>query len=224
MSEVALSAEIRTQTGKGPARRLRAAGKVPATMYGAGAEPLSLAVDERALRQTLGTSAGLNVLIDLKVDGESHLALARELHKHPVRGSYVHIDFVVVDRYKPITADVPLHIEGESHGVKEGGVIEHHLWNVHVECLPTAVPDRLTVDISNLGIGDSVRVGDIPVTAGVTILTPADEIIASVVVPQVLKTEEEVVEEALGVAEGAPAEGEAAAGAPAEGEPTGEEG
>jgi large subunit ribosomal protein L25 len=214
VAELALSADVREGRGKGPARKLRAVGKVPAVLYGHGIDAVSLSVDARQLVHTLSTDAGANVLIDLQVDGNAHLTLARSIERDPIRGTIIHVDFLKIARDQTIAVDVPVHFEGESHGVKEGGVLEHHLWQLHLECLPGDVPERINVNVSTLGIGDMLRVGDIRPPQGVTFLTSDDEVIVSCVVPQVLVVEEPVAEEAL-------AEGEEAAaaeeGAPAEG-------
>jgi large subunit ribosomal protein L25 len=214
VAEVSLQAEARSDTGKGVARKLRAAGKVPAVMYGRGAEPASLAVDARSLSQALATDSGVNVLIDLHVDGEAHLAMARQLDRHPVRGDIRHVDFLLIDRTKKIAVDVPIHIEGDSPGIKEGGVLEHHLWQLHLESLPGQVPERINVDIGRLAIGDVIRVEDVPVPEGVTMLTAGDEIIVTCVIPQVMKVEEEVAEVAEGEEVAAAEGGEAPAEAP----------
>ncbi|MCA1833672.1 MAG: 50S ribosomal protein L25/general stress protein Ctc [Actinomycetota bacterium] len=214
--EVSLSAEPRSGTGKGVARKLRAAGKVPGNLYGASGDPVAIAVDARLLGQALHTDAGRNVLIDLKIDGETHLSMARELQRDPLKGTFIHVDFLRINRNQAITVDVPIHVEGESPGVKEGGVVDHHLWNVRVECLPGNVPESLIADISNLALGSSLHVSDLALPDGVTMLTNEEEIVLSVVVPQVLKVEEEVPAEAV---EGVEGEAAAAApeGAPAEG-------
>lgn len=204
MAEVALQAEVRDGRGKGPARRLRAQGKVPGTLYGRGLDAVSVAVDARELAHTLSTDAGANVLIDLKVGSDSHLTLARALDRDPLRGTILHVDFLKIARDVAITVDVPLHFEGEARGVKEGGgVLEHHIWQLHVECLPGNVPERINIDISRLNLGDSVRVSDVTAPDGVTVLTAADDIIVACVVPQVLKLEEEVPAEAVVGEEGA---------------------
>lgn len=217
MAEVALNADVREGRGKNAARKLRAQGKVPATMYGRGTDAVALAVDARSLQHTLSTDAGVNVLIDLQVDGASHLTLAREVARNPVRGDILHVDFLKIAHDQVITVDVPIHLEGDSPGVKEGGVLEHHLWQLAVECLPTNVPERMNVDISSLGIGDTVRVAHVTVPEGVTILTDPDEILLTCVVPQ-LRLEAELEEAAP---EAAAAEGEAAPAAEApEGETT----
>jgi large subunit ribosomal protein L25 len=228
--EVVLQAEARPGTGKSVTRKLRAAGKVPAVLYGRGLEPLALTVDRLALSKVFKTDAGRNVLIDLKVDGDNHLTLARDLQRDPLRGTIVHVDFLKIARDVAIEVDVPIHITGESPGVKEGGVIEHHIWSVHVSCLPTSVPDRLDADVSGMVIGDMLRVGDLAIPEGVTILTNPEEAVLGVVVPQVLKVEEEVPaeaelaegEEAAAAAEGA--EGEEGAAPAAEGGGESEEG
>lgn len=209
--EVTLDAEARPGTGKGVNRKLRAAGKVPGVIYGRGSTPTPVAVERMALMRAFKTDAGRNVLIDIKLEGETHLTLARELQRNPVGGAILHVDFLKIARDVAIEVDVPIHIEGESPGVKEGGVIEHHLWNVRVSCLPTNVPDRLTADVSRMIIGDMLRVGDLITIEGVTILTDAEEAVLGVVVPQVLQVEEPVA------VEGELAEGEEAAEA-AEGE------
>jgi large subunit ribosomal protein L25 len=202
VAEVALQAEVRQERGKGPARRLRAAGKVPGTLYGRGIDAVAVKVDARELNHTLSTDAGLNVLIDLKVGSDTHLTLARSLDKHPIRGTILHVDFLKIARDVAITVDVPVHFDGEARGVKEGGVLEHHLWQLHVECLPGNVPERINIDVSNMDIGSIIRVADVHVPDGVTMLTPEEEIIVGCIVPQILKVEEEVPEEEGLVAEG----------------------
>jgi large subunit ribosomal protein L25 len=203
--ELKLEAEPRQASGKGGARKLRATGRVPAVVYGHGAEPMHLSIDARELFHLLHTDAGANVLVDLRLDGESILAMPREVQRDHLRGRFVHVDFLRVARDERITVDVPVHLVGESHGVKEGGVVEHHLWTVQVECLPTAVPSAIEADITAIGLNESLKVSELTASDGVTILTPEDETIVSVVPPQILRVEEEEA------AEGEEAEGEAAA-------------
>lgn len=226
MAEVALKAEVRSERGKGPARRLRASGKIPGTLYGRGIDAVAVTVDARELDHTLSTDAGANVLIDLKVGSDNHLTLARSLDRHPLRGNVLHVDFLKIARDVAITVDVPVHFDGEARGVKEGGVLEHHLWQLHIECLPGNVPERINIDVTAMDIGSIIRVSDVSALEGVTILTGEEEIIVTCVVPQVLQVEEvapveegEVPEGEEGVvAEGAEgAEGEAG-GAAGEGE------
>jgi large subunit ribosomal protein L25 len=227
--EVKLKGEKRDGAGKGVARKVRAVGKVPAILYGGGIDPLTLTVESGDLWHALHTDAGSNVLIDLAVDGQKYLTMPREVQRDIVRGSILHVDFLRIRKDVAIQVDVPVHLTGESTGVKQGGVVEHHLWELRVECLPTEVPESIVADISKLDIGDALYLRDLRIPGNVTVLTPEDEIIVSVVPPPVLKLEEEVpeeeaaAEEAAEGEEGAPAEGEAPA---AEGQPPagGEEG
>ncbi|MGH2784481.1 MAG: 50S ribosomal protein L25 [Actinomycetota bacterium] len=224
--EVTIQAEARPGTGKGVARKLRSVGKVPAVLYGRGMDPLAVAVDRMSLIRAFKTDAGRNVLIDLEVQGDTHLTLARELQRDPVRGTILHVDFLKIARDEAIEVDVPIHIEGEAPGVKEGGVIEHHIWSVRVSCLPGNVPERMEADVSKMVIGDMLRVGDLRAVEGVTVLTNPEEAVLGVIVPQILKVEEEApaaeaVEGVEGEAAAEGAEGEEAA--PAEGAEGGKE-
>ena len=208
--ELKLDAEPRQVSGKGGARKLRAAGRVPAVVYGHGADALHLSVDARDLFHLLHTDAGANVLVDLRLDGDTILAMPREIQRDHLRGRFVHVDFLRVARDETITVEVPVHLVGESHGVKEGGVVEHHLWTVQVECLPTDVPTAIEADITKLGLNESLKVSELSAPAGVTILTSEDETIVSVVPPQILRVEEEEAEE--GEEAGAEAAAEGATG------------
>jgi large subunit ribosomal protein L25 len=214
--EFKLEAEKRDGTGKGVARKLRAQGQVPAVLYGHGMAPVSVSVDAKDLGHALHTDAGANVLVDLHVGSDKHLVLAREIQRNHLRGDFLHVDFLVIRRDEKITVQIPINVEGESPGVKQGGVVEHHLWEISAESLPGDVPQSIEVDISKLEIGDSFRVGDLATLAGVTIFTPAEETILSVVTPQVLEVEEAEAEgaEVAEGEEGAPAaEGEGGEGA-----------
>jgi large subunit ribosomal protein L25 len=231
MAEVKLTAESREGVGKGAARKIRAAGKVPAVLYGPALEPMRLAVDALQLWHALHTDAGTNVLINLAVDGDTFLTMPREVQRDIVRGTLLHVDFLRIRRDVAIQVDVPVLLIGESVGVKEGGVVEHHLWELRVECLPTQVPESIEADISSLAVGDSLHVSDLSIPQHITLLTPAEETLVSVVPPPVLEVEEVAPEEEEGevpegeVPEGeAPPEGEAAEGeAPAAEEPGGDE-
>jgi len=213
MSEYKLAAAPRHQTGKGAARRTRAGGRVPAVLYGHGMEPLHLSVDSREFTFALRTDAGANVLLDLDVDGQSHLALAKEIQRHPVRGTFLHIDFLAVRRGERLRVSVPVHLVGEAPGVREGGILGHDMHQINVEAEVTDVPEAIEADISGLGIGDFVRVSDLSAPAGVTILDDPDATVASVSAPTV-EAEPAEAEEAEEGAEAA--EGEEAAEPPAE--------
>jgi large subunit ribosomal protein L25 len=215
-----LKAEPRDGTGKGAARKLRAGGRIPAVVYGRGSDAMHLTVDAKDLFHILHTDAGMNVLIDLRVNSDQMLAMPREVQRDHIRGTFIHVDFLRIAHDEKITVEVPVHLVGESHGVKEGGVVEHHLWNLEVECFPQDVPSAIEADISALGIGDSLKMSDLKFSDKITVLTPMDETIVSIVHPQVLVVEEEVAEEVEGeeAAEGAEGAAEETGRAPAEGE------
>jgi large subunit ribosomal protein L25 len=203
MAEVKLAAKKRTATGKGPARQARLAGRVPATLYGHGIEPVSIDLDRRELITAFHTDAGMNVLLDIEIDGGNTLAIARELQRDPVKGTLLHADFVMVDRAQEIEVEVPLHLVGESTGVKAGGVLEQPLFTLHVRCTVTDVPDGIDADISALDIGDSLRVEDLSPDVNFTILNEPDLPIAIVAAP-ISEEEFEAMEAEAGVEQEAP--------------------
>ena len=213
-----LKADQREETGKGAARKIRASGRVPAVVYGHGVDALHVTVDAKELFHLLHTDAGMNVLVDMRVNSDNFLAMPREIQRDHIRGQFLHVDFLRIKRDEKISVEVPIHVVGESHGVKEGGVVEHHLWTLHLECFPQDVPTSIEADISALGINESLKVTDLQIPDNITLLTPSDEAVVSVVPPQVLRVEEELeAEEGAEVAEGEAAEGaegeEAAQGA-----------
>jgi large subunit ribosomal protein L25 len=215
MSEYKLAAENRADAGKGAARRLRAAGRVPAVLYGHGTKPKSLSIDARELSHALRTEAGVNVLLELQVGRTKQLALAKEIQRHPVRGTFTHIDFILVRRGEKVHVAVPVHLVGEAPGVREeGGIADQDLYQVNVEAEVTAVPDAVEVDVSGMRIGDVLRVGDLKAPAGSTILDDPEASVVSVVPPAVEPAPEEAEEAEVEAAEGetpAAAEGEAPA-------------
>jgi len=189
---------------------------VPAVLYGQGVEPVALSVDAREMFHILHGAAGANALVDLAVDGQEHLVLAREIQRDHIHNSLIHIDFLAVSRTQTITANVPVNETGEAAGVKEGGVVEHHLREIAVECFPQDVPDHIEIDISDLELGGMVHVSDLVAPEGVTILTSPEDAVLSIITPAVLRTEADL---SVPGAEGAEVpEGEEAAAAPAEGE------
>jgi large subunit ribosomal protein L25 len=205
--EQKLKAERRDGAGKGFARKVRASGRVPAVVYGHGIDPLHVSVDAKDLFHVLHTDAGTNVLVDLRVDGQNFLAMPREIQRDLIRGRFIHVDFLRIARDEKIHVEVPVHLVGESHGVKEGGVVEHHLWDLQLECFPQDVPPHVEADITRLGINESLKVGELRTPEKCTVLTSPDEVVVSVVPPQVLRVEEALPPE-LAEAEGEAAEAE----------------
>lgn len=204
MSETALVVEARAGLGKGVARKLRAAGRIPAVLYGRGRDSLPLAVDPRALDRILRAS-GANALLDLTVEGRPELgdtvALVKDLQRDPLRGVILHADFYAVDLTRTVTVDVPVHLTGKPRGLDFGGILEHTLREIALECLPRAIPEAIEVDVTALEVGDVIHVRDLALPEGVTLVTDADLGVVHVALPQ---------------AEAAPAEA-AAAAVPAEG-------
>jgi large subunit ribosomal protein L25 len=195
--QVTLTAESREGRGKGEGRRLRRAGRVPAVAYGAGLDATPVSVDALELYHALRTDAGLNALIRLEVDGDTHLTLARQLQRHPVRREIMHVDFVVVDRTRKVTVDVPINLVGNAPGADEGGVVDQVRFDVPVEVLPLEVPDSIDLDISDMQVGDVKRLGDLNLPEGVELLDDLEYAVVSLYVPQAEVPEDEVAEDAL---------------------------
>jgi large subunit ribosomal protein L25 len=218
--EAVLDAVKRNTKGKNEARRLRAAGKIPATLYGAqkaGEQPApeSVSVDPKPFMRILHSASGLNTLITLKVQGAGDArVLVKNVQLDPISNHPLHADFYRVNMDRKITVTVPIALRGESRGVKQdGGVLDFVHREIEVEVLPANIPDKIEVDISELGIGDSVHVRDLAANAAWTPLSDPDMMIVHVVV---IKVVEEAAPAAAEGAEGAPAAG-AAAAAPAAG-------
>jgi large subunit ribosomal protein L25 len=208
--QVTLTAKPRTGRGKGEARRLRRDGRVPAIAYGTGLDATAVSVDGLELYHALRTDAGLNALIRLEMGDDTHLTLARELQRHPVRRDIMHVDFVAVDRERTVTVDVPLHLEGDAQGADEGGVVDQVLFSVSVEVLPLEVPDVLTLDVSDMQVGDVKRLEDVALPDGVTLLEDPDRTVVSVYIPSAEVPEDTVAEEEAASVEEAAEAAEAA--------------
>jgi large subunit ribosomal protein L25 len=220
MEEVTIAAEVGRPTGSRPSRRLRTAGKVPAVLYGHGTDPMALAVDSRELRNALTGEAGLNALITLRVDSESHLAMARHLQRHPVKGTVDHVDFVIVRRDEVVTAEVPITLVGEATEVNQNdGIIEQQIFSLTIKAKPLDIPAGLEADISGLVIGEAVRVADLKLPSGVETEVDPEE---AVVVGQPPAAEELPAAPAEG--EEVPEGEEGAAAAEGEGAPAAEGG
>jgi large subunit ribosomal protein L25 len=208
--ETKLKAEKRDDTGKGVARKLRAAGRVPGVLYGHGLDPVKLSVDARDMTHLLHGAAGGNALVDLVVDGQDHLAMAREIQRDHIHNTLIHVDFLAVSRTEKITVNVPVIEIGEAVGVREGGVVEHHLREVSVECFPQDVPEQIEIDITDIELGGMVHVSDLTPPDGVTILSNLEDAVLSVVTPAALRVEADLSvpgEEGVVPAEAAEEEG-----------------
>jgi large subunit ribosomal protein L25 len=221
-----LVAEPRSAAGSRPAGRLRREGKVPAVMYGLETETANLAVNHRELAHILAGESGANTLITLRVDGEEHLTLARQIQRHPTRGDLLHVDFIRVRRDVAVAAEVPVHLEGEPEGVRDGGILEQLVFTLSIEAKPEDIPPGIEVDVSALHIGDQLRIEDLRLPPGVAVQQEPDELVVQVIVPRVAEEPEAEEAEAVEAVEGEVPEGEEGEAAPAaeagEGESGGE--
>ena len=205
-----VSLEItKREIGKSVSRGLRRQATVPGVLYGSGRQPMTVVVNEKALEKASSTHAGLNVLIDLNLEGgEKVLARICDYQADPIKRNFTHVDFQALDLNKKISADVPIHFEGKAIGVKEGGVLLMDRRNLQIKCLPLAIPENILIDISELKIGDSIHIDDVKLPSGVECPHETNFGVVSVVAPM----KEEVAAPAAAV-EGAPVEGAAAPGA-----------
>ncbi len=210
--ELKLKARARSETGKGAARKLRALGEIPAVMYGHNMEPRPLAVRREDLQDAIHGSAGLNVLLDLQVvDGKNkanHLVMIKELQRHPFKERLLHVDFLKVARDEKVTMKVPVAVSGEedSVGLRAGGTLQHNVWEIEVQCLPSQVPDHVKAEVSEVAIGEHITVGQLKVPEGVTVLTDPEDVVLTILAPRLAAAGEEAAEEEAAKEEAAPAE------------------
>ncbi|MEM9861619.1 MAG: 50S ribosomal protein L25 [Myxococcota bacterium] len=167
METTTLQAEVRSESGKGPARRLRAAGKLPAVIYGPGLGPIPLTVDPVQLRRTLEGPRGRNSVFTVPLDGTDHLAMVKDLVVEPVSRSLIHADFYTVSTDRAVVCEVPLTTTGRAAGVVAGGKLKQTRRTVSIRCTPDRIPESLTVDVTNLEIFEAIRVRDLTLEDGV---------------------------------------------------------
>lgn len=184
--QVKLTAERRTALGRSAVRKLKAAGSVPAVMYGSKDKPEALQVSRRDINALLSHAAGENILVELEIEGKNRLALVQEVQHAPLGGAVLHIDFHAVSQDEVIEADVPLEPMGTANGVKNmGGLLEQSLRTLAIECLPRDLPDVIRVDVSELNIGDAIHVREIQLPSGVSTRVQPDLTAFSVLAPTV---------------------------------------
>lgn len=194
MQRVDLNAEERKDFKKGAAGRLRRMGKIPAIVYGH-REPKAVSIDEVEFNRKFHTVSE-NVLINLKTDDETYDVLVKNYQEDILADRIMHIDFYEIEKGKLLRTHVPVHIEGTSPAVKEGGILDHRLQELEVECMPQDIPEVFTVDVSNLESGDAIHVSDIEVPDGVKIMNNEDQVIVGITHAKVeLVEEEEELEE-----------------------------
>jgi large subunit ribosomal protein L25 len=210
-----LVAEARTVIGSRPAGRLRREGKVPAVMYGLETDTANLTVPGRALDHILAGESGANTLITVKVNGEEHLTLARQIQRHPTRGDVLHVDFIRVRRDVAVAAEIPIHLVGEPEGVRDGGVLEQLVFTLSIEAKPEDIPPGVEVDVSAMNIFDQLRIEDLRLPAGVAVQHEPDELVVQIVMPRVVEEPEPEEAEEGEEVEGEVPEAEEGEGAPA---------
>ncbi len=168
MSQATLNATTSRTTGSRSSRRLRASGSIPGVIYGEGVSPVSVTVDAKEFRTAVSGDQGLNTLITLTADSTSYIVMAREIQRHPVRGTVAHIDFQVVDPNKPVVVEVPLHMIGDAVEVRHADFeVDQQMFSLLVRARPDLIPTHVDVDISDLRVGASIRVGDVVLGDGV---------------------------------------------------------
>ena len=208
MERIELAVQVREATGKGVARQLRRTGFIPGVVYGAKTDSIPLSIDASKFMQSIKGDAGSNAIINLVLEGSSQeepkVVMIRDMQVAPVSHDILHVDFQVIKLEEEVEVAVAVELVGKAEGTKEGGILQQVEREIEVRCLPLNIPEKIEVDISSLGIGDSIHVSDIPANEGFEILSAGDKTIATVASP--LAEEEEVVPE-----EEAEAEGEEAA-------------
>lgn len=200
-SEAKLKATPREDTGKGPNRKLRAAGRVPGVVYGHNEKTRKLSLDAHELETLFSRISVENTIIKLDIQGEKGdvQALVREVQAHPVKGDLVHVDFYQIHAGEKVDVQIPVHLTGTAVGVKAGGVMDHQIHELPIRCLPAAIPESIDVDVSKLDIGDSIHVGDLTFPADVEVEMDADRTVCSVVAPAVLEVAEPSTDEEEGI-------------------------
>lgn len=209
-----LETKSRVGAGKGPARRTRAEGLVPACVYGKHLEkPISIAINGKELRAAINTPKKLNTVIGLKIDGKEHAVLVKDYQLDPVSKELLHADFIDVRENEQVKVNLPVVLIGKSIGVAEGGILSQMRRELEVWALPGAIPLNIEVDVSPMKIATALHINDVKLPAGITVKTHVNFTIAVVTAPEVEKVAEVVA--AAPVAGAAPAAGAAGAAAPA---------
>jgi large subunit ribosomal protein L25 len=213
MERMNLKAQIRDEIGKGSVKKLRRQKFIPAVIY-KGKNSQNIKIAEQDFFDIIHTKAGENVIVNLHVAADTahhkerssaktsrraRTAIIKEIQYHPIRGNVLHIDFNEISLTEVLTVKVPIAVKGEAEGIKEGGVLEHILWEIEIECLPTQIPENIPVDVTPLKIGDSILVKDLQLPEGIRVLSDPETTIITLAAPHVeevteVKPEEEMAE------------------------------
>jgi len=217
LEKIDLKASVRESVGNGPARVLRRAGQIPAILYGRNTEPVLLSVNSKELEQVLSKGSFGQFILNLVIQNGKQVtkaAMIKELQTHPVSGHLIHIDFYEIDMQRQIRVMVPVVTRGKSVGVEEGGMLNIVRREIEVFCLPGDIPESFEIDISELDIGDSIHLEDLPLGENVEVDSDVNYTVVTVLSPKVeeveaVEEEEEGLEEGEEGAEGEAAESEA---------------
>lgn len=191
MAKHKLSVEKRTVTGTGKLNALRAQKIVPGVIYGAGIENINIQVAASSLRTLLSESASEHILVDLQFGNESTLALLQDIQHNFLSDTVTHVDFLAVKDSTEITSLVPLVLTGDAAGLAQGGIVDQTVYELHIKCQVKDLPEEISVDISSLQVGDTLRAGDLKLPAGVVTTMHADDNIVTVVSPKAEGAESE---------------------------------
>jgi large subunit ribosomal protein L25 len=208
MAEISITAKSREERGKNAARRIRREGLIPAVVYGGKGDSMAVAVDPKALQKVLRSEAGRNAILKLEIGGKGATnAILKSWQVDPIREHFLHADFYRIAMDVAIRVTVPIVTKGEARGVKvDAGILELVIREIEVECLPGDIPERIEIDVTDLGLNDALRVSDIPAIAKVKVLESPEQVVVHVV------SVKEEVEPAAAAA--APTEGEVVAATP----------
>ena len=181
--DITVAAEVRATRGKNEAHRTRHAGQIPAVVYGAYQDPVSIAVNPREIVRIIKSATGSNTIFNLQINGGDRTpVMVVDQQIDPIKGTLLHADFKRIDLTKRLRVVVPVHTEGEPKGVKQqGGLLEIVTRSVEIECLPDDIPEHFTIDVTELMLGQNRRAGDIPLAGSVKLVSSPDSVIAHVV-------------------------------------------
>lgn len=186
-----LKATTRKRSGSGRLKQMRREGWLPSVIYGKGSENLNLKVDAKTFSDILARSSSENIIFNLEIEGHgTRLAFLQSLQHNALTEKVMHADFRAIDENTEITAHIPTHLNGESIGVKAGGLVEQYIHAIEVACLPNDLPESIEVDISELEIGDALHIGDIKFSSGVKPIQAADVVVALIGKPAATVSED----------------------------------
>jgi len=195
VAEASLQASRRNRTGKGVARRLRRAGRIPAVVYGKDMDPIPLSLDEQEAVNLFQSIPVANTVLQLDIGGEETLrTLVREIQTHPFRPDIIHVDFMRLRHGVAVELNVPITLSGTPEGTRAGGRLDIAVHEAHVRCTPARIPESIEADISKLGIGESLRLGDVALPEDVELLSSPDTLVCHIATSWAPDEEEDALE------------------------------